>query len=61
MKSAQALALFDGHEFVQPEHIAELAVPVVAHRLVLDPQARFAGTDADGLVRELLRQFPPPR
>jgi len=44
MKASQALALFDGKDFVLPEHIAELAVPVIAHRLVLDPQAKFAGT-----------------
>ena len=47
MKAAQALALFDGLEFVTPEHIQELAVPVIAHRLALDPQARFSGATAD--------------
>ena len=35
MKAAQALALFDGQEFVSPEHIHEVAAPVIAHRLVL--------------------------
>ncbi len=61
MKASQALALFDGREFVLPSHIAELAVPVIAHRLVLDPQARFAGTSPATLVEDLLRQHPPPR
>ncbi len=61
MKSSQALALFDGHEFVLPEHVAELAIPVIGHRLVLDPQARFAGTTPEGLVESLLQQNPPPR
>ena len=43
MKTAQAIALFDGLDFVGPEQIQKLAVPVVAHRLVLEPQARFSG------------------
>lgn len=41
LKTAQALALFDGLEYILPEHIQELAVPVIAHRLKLDSQARF--------------------
>lgn len=61
MKASQALALFDGKDFVLPEHVAELAVPVMAHRLVLDPQARFAGTTPEGLIEDLLRQRPPPK
>lgn len=61
MKASQALALFEGQEFVRPSEITELAVPVIAHRLVLDPQTRFAGTTAEGLVEDLLRQHPPPR
>src|SRR5262245_24404967 len=50
MKAAQALALFDGLEFVTPEHIQEIAVPVIAHRLSLEPQAKFSGVSAAGIV-----------
>ncbi|MBX3747698.1 MAG: MoxR family ATPase [Verrucomicrobiae bacterium] len=61
MKAAQALALFDGRDFVTPADLADLAVPVIAHRLVVDPQARFAGTSPEALVAELLQRHPPPR
>ncbi|MCC7412960.1 MAG: MoxR family ATPase [Gammaproteobacteria bacterium] len=61
LKAAQALALYDGLDFVTPDHVHELAVPVVAHRLVLDSQARFAGTTAEGIVRELLQRVAVPR
>src|SRR5881296_2734779 len=44
MKVAQALALFDGQSFVTPDHIQEMAVPAIAHRLLIEPQARFSGT-----------------
>ena len=60
MKTAQALALFDGLDFVTPEQIQALAVPVVAHRLVLEPQARFSGTTARGVVLDILKQLRVP-
>jgi MoxR-like ATPase len=60
MKAAQALALFDGLEFVAPEQVQELAVPVIAHRLVMEPQARFSGVTARGLVEEAVRKLKVP-
>jgi MoxR-like ATPase len=60
MKTAQALALFDGVDFVAREHIQKLAVPVIAHRLVLEPQARFSGLTARGLVTEILKKVRAP-
>jgi MoxR-like ATPase len=60
MKAAQALALFDGQEFVSPEQIQELAVSVMAHRIVMEPQARFSGQSARGLVEEVLKKTKVP-
>jgi MoxR-like ATPase len=60
MKAAQALALFDGHEFVIPEQIQEMAVPVIAHRLGLEPQAKFSGVTAAGIVAGVLKKVPVP-
>jgi MoxR-like ATPase len=60
MKAAQALALFDGLDFVTPDQIQEIAVPVIAHRLALEPQARFAGASASNLVMEILKKVPVP-
>lgn len=60
MKSARALAIFDGMEFVTPDHIQELAVPIISHRLMLDPQARFAGTTAQAIVSGILNQLEVP-
>ena len=60
MKAAQALALLDGREFVTPEDVQELAVPVVAHRMVVDPQARFAGVTTATLVEEIVKKVPVP-
>ena len=60
MKAAQALALFDGLDFVAPEQIQELAVPVIAHRLMMEPQARFSGLTARGVVEEVLKKLKVP-
>jgi MoxR-like ATPase len=60
MKAAQALALFDGQEFVSPEHVHEIAAPVVAHRLVLEPQAKFSGVTARQVVEEIVKRVPVP-
>ena len=60
MKAAQALALLDGREFVTPEDVQELAVPVVAHRMVVDPQARFSGVTTAALVEEIVKKVPVP-
>jgi len=60
MKAAQALALFDGQEFVTPEQIQELAVPVIAHRLVMQPQARFSGLTARGVVEDVVKKIKVP-
>jgi MoxR-like ATPase len=57
---ARALALFDGDDFVSPDLIQEIAVDVIAHRLALDPQARYAGGDAATIVREIVAATPVP-
>jgi len=60
MKAAQALALIEGRQFVIPEDVREMAVPVIAHRLIVDPQARFAGVSAVSIVEEILTKVPVP-
>ena len=60
MKTAQALALIEGFDFVAPEQMQKLAVPVIAHRLVLEPQARFSGVTQRGVVEEVVRKLKVP-
>jgi MoxR-like ATPase len=57
---AQALTLVEGGDFVTPEPVRALAVAVLAHRLVLDPQAKFSGTTAQGVVADVLGATPVP-
>jgi MoxR-like ATPase len=43
-----------------PEQIQALAVSVIAHRLVLEPQARFSGLTARGVVEDIIRKLRVP-
>ena len=58
--AAQAVALCDDQSYVSPEHVQELAVPVIAHRLALDPQARFSGATATSVVEEIVKTVAVP-
>lgn len=60
MKAAQALAVFDGIDFVTPDQIQEMASPVIAHRLSLEPQAKFSGLSAAGIVADIVKKIPVP-
>ena len=60
VKTAKALALFDGMEYVTPEHLRELAVPAIAHRLVLTTQVKYSGATAESIVAQLLHEIPVP-
>jgi len=60
MKTSKAIAMFDDFEFVTPDHIQEIAVPVIAHRMVMDPQARFSGQTAEGIVEDIMKSISVP-
>jgi MoxR-like ATPase len=60
MKVSQALALFQGHDFVSPELIQSVAGDVIAHRMVLAPEAKYSGANARQIVADILAETPVP-
>jgi len=56
----RALAALDGRDFVRPDDIKRIAVPVLAHRLTLTPQAWAQGASPDDAVRTVVGQVPVP-
>ncbi len=60
-RCAQALAFRAERDFVLPEDIRALAVPVLAHRLTLDTKARYGGVLPQHLLEEALAGIPVPR
>ncbi len=59
-RASQARALVHGRRFVAPDDVAALAVPVLAHRLLLGPEAKYAGRRGDGVVRAIVASEPVP-
>ena len=57
---SQALAAMDGRDYVLPDDVKELAPLVLAHRLVLHPEARWQETDPEAVVRDVLEHVPAP-
>ena len=60
VRAAKTYAASDGRHYVVPDDVKALAGPVLAHRLVLDPEAEFDGVTALGVVSQLLLDVPPP-
>jgi MoxR-like ATPase len=60
-RTAQARAWMLGRDYVLPEDVRALAVPVLAHRLVLDTKARYSGALAEHIIEEVLASTPVPR
>ncbi len=61
VRAARARALTAGRDYVLPDDVKRLAVPVLAHRLVLTPEAEMEGTAQDSIVRQALEQVPHRR
>ena len=61
-RAAQAFAFLEGYDYVLPRHLKELAVPVLAHRLLLTEGS--SGVDrmkqADAILQALLEQVSVP-
>jgi MoxR-like ATPase len=60
LRVAKARALADGRDFVLPDDVKAIARPVLAHRLILAPEARSAGLTAEEIVGEAVEQTPVP-
>ena len=60
LRVAKARALAEGRDYVLPEDVQVVAVPVLAHRLILAPEARSAGAEAGEIVREAVESTPVP-
>jgi len=60
LRVAKARALAEGRDFALPDDVKAVAAPVLAHRLILAPEARSAGATAEELVAEAVEQTPVP-
>ncbi len=59
-RTAQARAAMHGREYVLPDDLKALAVPTLAHRVILGPGARLRDLTAEQVVEEILNTVPVP-
>jgi len=60
VRTAKTLAAANGRHYVIPDDIKTLVEPVLAHRLVLDPEAEFDGVSATSVIGQIIIETPPP-
>ena len=60
VRTAKVWAAAAGREYVIPDDVKELAQPVLAHRLILDTEAEFAGVTAIDVLARILETTAPP-
>ena len=61
MKASQVRALFEGREYITPDDVKKMAVPVLAHRILLKGHAISGGTaNAEAAIADILKKVPVP-
>ncbi|MGB7416584.1 MAG: MoxR family ATPase [Thermosynechococcaceae cyanobacterium] len=61
LRAAQAQAWLADRDFVTPDDIKALALPLLQHRLILKPEAQLDGVSVDQVIQSLLARIPVPR
>jgi MoxR-like ATPase len=59
-RTGQAVAALTGRKYVLPDDIKRLAIPVLAHRVIVGPEARLRELSAEKIVEEILETLPVP-
>jgi len=59
-KGSRALAAMRGRDYVLPDDVKVLAKPVLAHRLIVSPDARIRNVSAEAVVEEIVSTVPVP-
>lgn len=60
VRCAKTFAALDGRHYVIPDDVKSLAEPVLAHRLVLDPEAEFDGVTQASVIAQVVLETAPP-
>ncbi len=61
VRAARARAILDGRDFVVPDDIKALALPVLRHRVAPSPESEIEGLTGDGLLRAMIEHVEAPR
>jgi MoxR-like ATPase len=61
LRSSQAYAALQGRDFVTPEDIKSMAIPVLRHRIILTPEKEMEGVSTDQVIEEVINKVEVPR
>jgi len=61
MQTSKALALIEGRDYVIPQDVKQMCLPVLTHRLSLRSESNAAGKTPEDIISELLRTIPVPK
>lgn len=61
MKTAKAIAAMDGRDFVTPDDVRYVSLPVLNHRIILTPEREMEGVGVDDVVNEIIYRIEVPR
>jgi MoxR-like ATPase len=61
LQASKAHAWLSGRDFVTPDDLKAIALPLLRHRLILRPEAQLDGLRVDGVIQSILGQVPVPR
>ena len=59
-RGAQARAVMEGRDYVLPDDVKELILPILSHRLILSPTARMQDITVDSILTQILEGLPVP-
>lgn len=59
-RAGQARAALHGRDYVLPDDVKALALPALAHRVILGPAARLSDLNAESVVQEIAKKVPAP-
>ena len=61
LRTSQCLAAVEGREFITPDDIKKMALPVLRHRVILRPEAELEGLSPDKVLSRIMEGIPVPR
>jgi len=59
-RAIKTWAIAAGRTYATPDDVVDLAVPVLAHRIIVDPEAEFAGVKGEQLLSAIVSSITPP-
>ncbi len=61
LRTSQCMAALEGREFITPDDIKRMALPVLRHRVILRPEAELEGLTPDRVLSTIMEGIPVPR